>query len=69
MYNDGWWAASRPDRIPWDMSPETLAQFGPLSDWDPDRDVGWELYYLPDDFSQAKNVAAQHPDKVLSCKS
>ena len=24
----------------------------------------WELYYLPDDFSQARNVAAEHPDKV-----
>ena len=64
MYHDGWWAASRPDRIPWDVSPKTLAQFGPEADWDPDRDVGWELYYLPDDFSQAKNIAAEHPHKV-----
>ncbi len=64
MYKDGWWAASRPDRLPWDLSPETLARFGPDADWDPDRDVGWELYYLPDDFSQAKNIAADHPDKV-----
>jgi arylsulfatase A-like enzyme/uncharacterized membrane protein len=64
MYQDGWWAASRPDRIPWDMSPATLAQFGPDADWDPDRDVGWELYYLPDDFSQARDVAAEHPAKV-----
>ncbi len=23
-----------------------------------------ELYYLPDDFSQADNIAAQHPEKV-----
>jgi arylsulfatase A-like enzyme/uncharacterized membrane protein len=64
IYKDGWWAASRPKRIPWDMSPETLKQFGPEADWDPDRDVGWELYNLHEDFSQAKNVAAQHPDKV-----
>jgi arylsulfatase A-like enzyme/uncharacterized membrane protein len=64
MYKDGWWAASRPDRLPWDMSPATLKQFGPEANWDPDKSVGWELYYLPDDFSQAKNVAAQHPDKV-----
>ena len=64
MYKDGWWAASRPDRLPWDFSPETLAKFGPEADWDPDRDVGWELYYLPDDFSQAHDVAAEHPDKV-----
>ena len=64
MYKEGWWAASRPDRIPWDMSPETLAQYGPEADWDPDRDVGWELYDLTKDFSQAHNVADQHPDKV-----
>ena len=25
MYKDGWWAASRPDRLPWDLSPTTLA--------------------------------------------
>ncbi|MGA9370940.1 MAG: sulfatase-like hydrolase/transferase [Solirubrobacterales bacterium] len=64
MYKDGWWAASRPDRLPWDLSPETLAPFGPEADWDPDRDIGWELYDLRNDFSQAKDVAAEHPDKV-----
>ncbi|HUO70019.1 MAG TPA: arylsulfatase [Solirubrobacteraceae bacterium] len=64
IYKDGWWAASRPDRLPWDFSPETLGRFGPGSGWDPDRDAPWELYYLPDDFSQAHNVAAEHPDKV-----
>ena len=64
MYKDGWWAASRPDRLPWDVSPQTLAKFGPAANWDPDRDVGWELYYLPDDFSQAHDIAADHPDKV-----
>ena len=55
-------AASRPDRLPWDLSPETLAPFGPDADFDPDRDVGWELYFLPNDFSQAKDIAAKHPE-------
>jgi len=64
MYSDGWWAASKPDRIPWDFSPETLKAFGPDSNWDPDRDAPWELYDLRKDFSQARNVAAQHPEKV-----
>ncbi len=64
MYKDGWWAASKPDRLPWDFSPETLKAFGPEADWDPDRDVGWELYYLPDDFSQAHDLAASNPAKV-----
>ncbi len=64
MYKDGWWAASRPDRLPWDVSPATLARFGPDADWDPDRDVGWELYDLTTDFSQAHDLAADHPEKV-----
>ena len=28
------------------------------------RRTSWELYYLPDDFSQAHNIAAQNPEKV-----
>ena len=31
--------------------------------WDPDADPV-ELYYLPDDFAQARNVAEEHPEKV-----
>ena len=31
--------------------------------WQPDDDPV-ELYYLPDDFSQADDIAAQHPEKV-----
>ena len=27
-----------------------------------------ELYYLPDDFTQAKDVAAEHPEKVQKLK-
>ena len=63
MYKDGWWACSRLDKAPWDLSPETMQRFGPGGTWHPDKDV-WELYYLPEDFSQAKNVAANHPDKI-----
>ena len=62
IYKDGWWACARLDKPPWDFSPETLKRFAP-GVYDPDKDV-WELYYLPDDFSQAKNIAAQHPDKL-----
>ncbi len=43
---------------------ETIARMGPEADWDPDRDVGWELYDLRSDFSQARDVAADHPEKV-----
>ena len=59
IYKDGWWAACMLDRIPWDASPPTLARFAPGT-YDPEQDR-WELYYLPDDFSQAKDVAAEQP--------
>ena len=62
IYKDGWWACTRLDKPPWDFSPETLKRFAP-GVYNPADDV-WELYYLPDDFSQAKNLAADNPDKV-----
>ena len=58
--------AREPDKAPWDVSPETMGRFAPGM-YDPDEDV-WELYYLPDDFSQAKNLAADHPRKVQELK-
>ncbi|WP_394248470.1 arylsulfatase [Arthrobacter pityocampae] len=63
IYKDGWWACAKLDKLPWDFSPETLARFGPGGTWDPENDV-WELYHLPDDFSQAHDLAADNPDKV-----
>jgi arylsulfatase A-like enzyme/uncharacterized membrane protein len=62
MYEDGWWACTKLDKAPWDLSPETMKRFAP-GVYDPEKDV-WELYYLPDDFSQAKDLAAEHPDKL-----
>ncbi len=35
--------------------------------YDPDQDV-WELYYLPDDFSQAHDIAAEHPEKLAELR-
>jgi arylsulfatase A-like enzyme len=62
MYKDGWWFAQRLPRIPWKFDPDVLRHFGPGA-WNPDDDP-IELYYLPDDFSQARNIAADHPEKV-----
>jgi arylsulfatase A-like enzyme len=62
MYKDGWWAACMLPRIPWDATPDTIRRFAP-GVFDPDA-LEWELYHLPEDFSQARNVAAQHPEKV-----
>jgi arylsulfatase len=62
IYKDGWWAGTRLDKLPWDMSPATMQRFAP-GKYDPDKDV-WELYNLTEDFSQAHNLADQHPDKL-----
>jgi arylsulfatase A-like enzyme len=62
MYRDGWLLSVMLPRIPWDATPDTMRRFAP-GIWDPDTDP-FELYYLPDDFSQARNMAAEHPDKV-----
>ena len=66
IYSDGWWACTKLDKAPWDLSPETMKRFAP-GVYDPDRDV-WELYYLPDDFSQARNLAADNPGKLAELK-
>ena len=67
IYKDGWWACAKLDKRPWDFSEETLKKYGPGSGWDPEKDA-WELYYLPDDFSQAHDVAAENPEKLAELK-
>jgi arylsulfatase len=62
MYKDGWWACARLDKAPWDFSPETLQRFSP-DNYDPENDI-WELYNLQNDFSQAKNLVNEYPDKL-----
>ena len=68
IYKDGWWACAMLDRLPWDLSPETLKRWGPGSGWDPDED-NWELYYLPDDFSQANDLAEKNREKLEELKA
>ena len=67
IYRDGWWACARLDRKPWDFSPETMRKFAP-DVYDPEDDV-WELYYLPDDFSQAVDLAGENPEKLEELKA
>jgi arylsulfatase A-like enzyme len=66
MYKDGWWLAMKTERIPWVLTPEALQPYAP-GVWDPDAGPA-ELYYLPDDFTQAHDLAAKHPDKVQELK-
>jgi arylsulfatase A-like enzyme len=53
LYHDGWMASS-PSFVPWDPN---------RGDFDPDK-APWELYKLDGDFSQAKDLAAEHPEKL-----
>jgi len=66
IYKDGWWACAKLDKLPWDFTPATLKRFAPGA-YDPEQDT-WELYYLPDDFSQAKDLAAEKPEKLAELK-
>ena len=66
IYKDGWWACAKLDRIPWDATQATMARFAP-GHYDPEQDI-WELYYLPDDFTQARDLAADNPGKLAELK-
>ncbi|WP_010583964.1 arylsulfatase [Schlesneria paludicola] len=61
IYHQGWFACTFGPLIPW-----LNAQKG-LAEWDSANDV-WELYDLRQDFSQARDLAAQHPEKLAELK-
>ena len=67
MYRDGWWLAMKTDRIPWVLTPAALAPYTP-GVWDPDAGPA-ELYYLPDDFTQANDISVDHPERVAELKA
>ena len=52
IYNDGWYARTI-HKAPWEREPRR-----PLTE-----DI-WELFYTPDDFSLANDLAAQNPEKL-----
>ncbi len=56
IYHDGWMLSTKVNRAPWEA-------FGPANT-DPLNNQVFELYDLNTDFSQSKDVAAEHPDKV-----
>lgn len=57
-YEDGW-KANAQHTFPWrgDYSP---------GNWENDK---WELYYLPDDFSEANDLADENPEKLSELKA
>ena len=56
IYKDGWFAGRR-FLLPWELNQKWSAE-------DPDKLHPWELYDLNTDYSQAHNIADQHPDKL-----
>ncbi|MBN7798777.1 arylsulfatase [Parahaliea mediterranea] len=60
IYHRGWMASARHDRLPWTVG---LGAGG--SNFEDDR---WELYNLEEDFSQANDLAAAHPEKLAAMK-
>jgi hypothetical protein len=57
VYHEGWFACAFGPKRPWE------ADTSHLIGWDPDDDE-WELYRLDDDYSQARNLADEHPQKL-----
>jgi arylsulfatase A-like enzyme len=55
IYDDGWIAATTPAGPPWSSD---------IPDVDPITGYDWELYHVAEDFSEARDVAAEHPDKL-----
>ena len=55
LYHDGWIASCFHGRVPWMRSEALPFAAG---------DEKWELYRITDDFSQAVDLAADHPDKL-----
>jgi arylsulfatase len=62
IYHDGWFASAFGPRIPWVPGRPDIAN------WDPEKDV-WELYHIDEDWSQAKDLAAEMPDKLEAMKT
>ena len=62
VYSDGWMASALGPRLPWvPGAPPGIAT------WTPDQDP-WELYDLEHDWSQARDLAAEHPEKLAELK-
>ncbi|MGN7773580.1 arylsulfatase [Phyllobacterium sp. 22552] len=57
-YKDGWFASVFGPRIPWKPGIDPK-----IVNWSPDNDK-WELYDLSKDFSQARNIADENPEKL-----
>lgn len=57
IYKDGWWAGAR-HLVPWALLTGDAWRGNPVGQHP------WELYKLDEDYSQAKNLADKHPEKL-----
>lgn len=55
IYDNGWLACTTPLSLPWVPA---------RSQADLINGYSWELYHLPDDFTEADDLAAKYPDKL-----
>ncbi|OBB32951.1 arylsulfatase [Mycolicibacterium peregrinum] len=62
IYHDGWMASARGPRLPW-----VPGQPPGIATWTPDNDT-WELYHLDEDWSQARDLAAEQPEKLAQMR-
>ncbi|MCL7963924.1 MAG: sulfatase-like hydrolase/transferase [marine benthic group bacterium] len=60
LYHEGWLLATKVDRAPWEAYGAAKA--------DPLNDQVFQLYDLTKDFTQSKDLADQHPDKITELK-
>ncbi len=60
IYKDGWLANTVPVTMPW--------QFTGIKDV-PFAERQWQLYDLKTDFSQSRDIAAKHPERLAELKS
>lgn len=63
IYKDGWMASAFGPFLPWN----TPASGPRVAKWDSATD-DWELYHIAEDFSQANDLAAVHPEKLQALK-
>lgn len=59
IYKDGWWAGS-PNRSPWNEGPNPPSV--------PPEQRSWVLYNLDQDYSQARDLSRQNPQKLEELK-
>lgn len=63
LYHEGWFATARGPREPWVGGiPPGIREWSPLTDT-------WELYHIDEDWTRARDLAGEHPEKLAELKA